>query len=333
MRYHLLAVVVLLLLIVLGVYSYLHHSSSVRYLDTDPAYNRAYWKERIEATGSADTYAEFTERNQRAEQGRQHFSAHVIGALIAEKEGASGITICDAAFGFGCYHGLFGDLIAKGGDAMVADLDAACLSKFGPLGTGCQHGIGHGVLEYTGYDAITEALELCGHTTQVVPLLGCTSGVFMEYNTPLAGPSDALVPSIRTFDAEAPYRPCTDIAQKYQSSCYFELGHWFRITLNDDYERIGELCGALASSARTHCFLGVGAMIGPMEEYDVPKARAACATFKADDENYCRAGLRWSLYQVPEQRSQAVLACEDSDPVRVQACELFGDLTEGAEGD
>ncbi len=323
-----LCAVLALAICALGVMTFLS-SSMVAYRDTDPTYNRAYWVQELGHLSARNVYAEFKKRNETAPLGRQHFGAHVIGSLIAQKEGVKGITICDSSFGFGCFHGLFGYLIAEGGVPLIKSLDAQCVEAFGVLGTGCQHGIGHGILEYTGYTKLNDALALCSHTTETVPLLGCSSGVFMEYNAPLTGNADALVPSTRQFDAAHPYAPCTDVAEKYQASCYFELGGWLHEVFAKEYTKIGAVCAGLKEVHRTDCFLGVGAGIPAQDGYDVDSARSTCGLFSSLDETSCRAGVRWAFYQEPQHRAEAPKACAGSDTVRESACERLGDLTEG----
>lgn len=306
-------------------------STKISYSDSDPAYNRAYWTQEIARKGAAAAYQEFKEKDADAPMGRQHFAAHVVGNLIAAAQGPAGITICDSSFGFGCYHGFFAQVIATGGTSLISTLDAACVAAYGKLGTGCQHGIGHGILEYVGYGKVNEALALCKQTTQLVPLLGCTSGVFMEYNFPLSGPADALVPSTRQLDTADRYAPCTSVPADNKDSCYFELGQWTRITLND-YEKVDQFCGGLTGSARRHCYLGVGAIIPPLEGYDAEKNAQICTRFSTSDELACRAGVRWGLYQTPEHRTNADSACAYAQSATRAACLKLGDLTQGQEG-
>lgn len=325
MKYHI--IITVLALAILGAVLFVPENGP-SYDPNDVGFNRAYWADRITDRGAHDTYAEFKVQNNEMPLARQHFSAHVIGELIADSLGAEGVKVCDASFAFGCYHGLFGSIIARGGEGEVTRLNAACLAAYGPLGTGCQHGIGHGILEYTGYARLTDALALCGQTTETVPLLGCSSGVFMEFNAPLTGPAGELAPMDRSFNPEQPYYPCTAVPERYRASCYYELGGWLHRAVGE-YEKVGTLCSALASSNRMHCFLGVGAMIAPVEGYEVEKAGARCDMFAASDRRACRAGVWWSFYQVPEFRNEADTACMYGDRQEQAACLHEGDLTRG----
>lgn len=297
------------------------------YSDTDPGYNASYWEQELRTRQPKEVYASFRTQNQQAPQERQHFAAHVIGKLIAEKLHTEGISLCDASFGFGCYHGFFGQLIGAEGISTITELDAECVEAFGPLGTGCQHGIGHGLLEYVGYDRINEALELCDMTTKVAPLLGCSSGVFMEFHTRLGEATPEILPAGRQFDPANPYSPCTEVREDDQDACYYELGLWFEMEFHDDYQKMNQLCTALPDRARTHCFLGVGSNVAPLEHYSLESILAACATFGTQDELACRAGASWSFYADPTYRELADDACAYPDSKTQQECHALADLT------
>lgn len=323
---------VLLLGLFLGI-AYLSNQDVGTYDSTDPGYNQAYWLARIARVGPEKSYSEFTEKNAQEEYERQHLSAHVMGELLFKTLGEKGIVVCDATFGFGCYHGFFGRAISEGGVESIRRLNTACVEEYGALGTGCQHGMGHGILEYVGYGNIVKALTLCKETTQLVPLLGCTSGVFMEYNSPLAGIAEGLVPSTRVVSSDTPYEPCTKVPEEYQASCYFELGSWLPTIPPQDYEEAGELCAGLSGSARTHCFLGLGSSLAYRTNYDLSSALTECAEFSELDELSCRAGVSWGFYSVPEHRSSALDACEYTDETQRATCESLSDLTQGLDAE
>ncbi len=318
----------LLGIVIGGGYMLLASPSGSSYSDSDTAYNASYWKGQLAHSSPESTYKLFQKRNSAAPTERQHFSAHVMGGLLAEKLGPGGIAVCDASYGFGCFHGFFAKIISTGGPELIRTLDAECVKKYGPFGTGCQHGIGHGVLEYVGYTNITKALEMCTMTTQKVPLLGCVSGVFMEYNTPLAGAEKGLTPSSRAFDAAHPYEPCTSVPSEYRASCYFELGHWFGSRTSDP-DTITTLCGGLSGEPRSYCFLGVGDVTTARNTYSLAAAITFCDSFALEDQVSCRAGASWSLFASPQYRADATAACTLAGGEVSQACLALADLTKG----
>lgn len=307
-----------------------YQKTTHEYSDSDARYNFAYWEERIETKGAEDAYREFTERNLSAPTSRQHLSAHVMGELIFSARGVEGITVCDSQFSFGCYHGFFGRAISEGGEAAVSELDAECVEAFGELGSGCQHGIGHGILEYVGHDRVQDALALCAKTTQPAPLLGCPSGVFMEYNTPLMRDDDGVRVSVRKVTADTVYEPCVSVSKEFQSSCFFQLGQWLALSLDEQPAKLGALCSKAPLLGREYCFLGAGDSLGLLALYDVPRAIAACASISInDDEVACRAGISWALFSTGIHRERASGACAFTDNAKETRCRSLADLTEG----
>ncbi|MBY0111044.1 hypothetical protein K2Y00_03545 [Patescibacteria group bacterium] len=298
-----------------------------QYDPQDEAYNASYWSYSIQRSGAPSAYQEFLVRNSSTDSTRQHLAAHVFGEVLFKIEGEEGISVCDAQFGFGCYHGFFGRAISEGGVESIARLDAACVKTHGTLGTGCQHGVGHGILEYVGYDALDEALALCAETTQLTSRLGCTSGVFMEYNSPLAGISDGLVPTTRALDPLNLYEPCNEVEEKYKESCFHELGAWV-LSHHADAARAG-FCEGIEGRGRESCFVGMGSAIAHKVGPYPTQGIEMCAMFGENDMRSCRAGLSWGFFTVPETRLHALEACGYTEETQKNACLRLGDLTEG----
>ncbi len=290
------------------------------YKSGDPSYNRVYWEGVVSSQGEVRAYELFKQKNSTEPEVRQHFAAHVMGMVLFETRGTAGLAVCDASFGFGCYHGHFSSAVAEGGIERVQDLDAVCNEKYGILGTGCRHGIGHGILEYVGYDRIEVALSLCGtETQQVVPLLGCTSGVFMEYLSPLTGE----VPRPRSLDLGNPYEPCTQIDKQFKDSCYYELGQWFHRTQPNSVM----LCGDLQGEPRARCFLGFGSDSARLIQ-DTDALVQICRSLLPQDERSCRAGAMWGLFSA-QHMVEARALCAYADSTEKDACVSEADLTEG----
>ncbi|MBY0539746.1 hypothetical protein K2P56_04975 [Patescibacteria group bacterium] len=304
-------------------------SSGPLYDDAEPSAVLEYWTEQVRTRGAPEAYEDFKIKNARTEESLQHVYAHIIGEKIFEKEGVSGISVCDASFGFGCYHGFFGRALSEGGVETITELNSVCLEKFGPLGAGCQHGIGHGILEYVGYQDVTSALALCEKTTHVVPLLGCVSGVFMEFNTPLVSTGDGLTPSSRLYDLERPYMPCDEVDIRYKKSCYFELGGWTHAVFPSEYTSAADFCQNAPPPYAVECSRGFGAILLPSVRYDMQRSLDACDAFSDQNRIACRGGVAWAFYADPGQRNRTLAACEMKLPSDSAECLKFADLTEG----
>ena len=291
-------------------------------LPFDAARDRARFIQSIKTYGPRDAYEQFVEANSRAPLSVRHVRAHVMGEALFETQEIKGIAVCDSNFGFGCFHGLFTVGFASQGRPFVRQADAFCVDRYGVWGTGCQHGIGHGIVEYVGRDRLNDALELCEETSQPTPLLGCTSGVFMEFNTPLTVIPGEEPPEPLPFREEAPYGACEDVPERYRASCYYELGGWWEVVVAGDKEKMGQLCARVADShLRDMCALGVGNIIGPTTQYDVAQSSDTCRRLPAEVVTLCHAGVAWSMYANPAYRDRAVSMCAQLPERERRTCE------------
>lgn len=181
---------------------------------------KTFWTKRIKERGPEKAYSEL-KGTQNQFNKSQHLAAHIFGEILYNEKGINGLPICDSIYAFGCFHGFFGEAISQRGLGIVEEANRVCIQKGGIKETGCRHGIGYGILEHLGSlsrDQLDKALDIC-KTIQVPSLLGCTQGVFMEYNFPAAEEIQR-----RQFDEKKSFTPCDTVASMYKSSCYFELG-------------------------------------------------------------------------------------------------------------
>jgi len=294
--------------------------------DIESVEYREYWRERIQSVGAQRAYGEFVHETTQLREDFQHFAGHLFGDALHESEGIGGVVICNASFGFSCYHALFGRALADRGVEIIKEFNLACLERYGLLGTGCMHGIGHGILEYFGYDRLVDALEACDETEQYVPILGCTSGVFMEYNTPLNETDDGkLVTAPRPLDPDNVYGACDSVPNRFKESCYFELGSWWELTFGEDWERMAALCGGLPDTKNYDmCMLGVGYTLGNRTGYDTQEIRSVCGEMTTESSVLCRAGAYWMLYANPAHRGDAEILCGSLDDNNKERCFYMG---------
>lgn len=275
----------------------------------------------LAAHPSEEAYRLFKERYQGYSYEAQHVVAHIFGELLYKKEGVPGIAVCDGDFGFGCYHSFFGLAIAERGPAVARELDEACFQKFGRLGTGCPHGIGHGLMWYFGDEKLEEALASCDGMHYTEPIGGCTSGVFMEYNDHTMSAASSTIAS-RSFDPDDPYAPCTQVAEKYQQACYFEQAAWWYRSLKNSPRDAGALCESVNDRRQYEaCYRGLGNVLGPAADYDAKTAVSYCEEVEsADGRNLCRQGLAWIMLADPKGAKDAALICDQDDPAQRSVC-------------
>lgn len=282
---------------------------------------RAEIEELLAAHPSEEAHRLFKERYEKVPYNFQHVVAHFFGELLYRKDGIPGIAVCDSSFGFGCYHSFFGLAIAERGPSVAKDLDDECFKKYGRLGTGCPHGIGHGLMWYLGDEKLAEALSYCDGMHYTEPIGGCTSGVFMEYNERTMATASGEGGS-RPFDPGNPYEPCTTVPVKYREACYFEQAGWWHRALALDTARAGALCeGVAVRGEREACFRGLGNTIGPSTEYDTKASREQCELVQTrEGRDLCKQGAAWTFLSDPERAARAPEICDQEDAARKAQC-------------
>jgi len=293
---------------------------------------RERWTEIINELGGEKAYAEFKRQYQDKRFGTQHLGAHIVGALLYKKLGIPGLGVCDNSFSFGCYHSFFSEVLVDKGPSVVPMLNDSCLERFGPLGTGCQHGIGHGIMEYFGPRRLLEALEACAPTTAMTPIAGCTSGVFMEYNVPILISAEDATATARPVEGGKPYEPCPSLPDEFQESCYYSIGQWWNQTgeYRNAWKAQGLLCKNIPIPAYMEtCYLGVGNIVAPDNDFDPKRAIESCE--KMPDKKSiitCRAGASWSFEATPAYKHLAVEMCQDLKDADKKECMRLGNMLE-----
>lgn len=168
-------------------------------------------------------------------------------------------------------------------------------------------------MEYIGPERLVEGLEACTLTTQVKDLFGCTSGLFMEYNTSTIFTPDSVYQKDRKFNQKNPYEPCsTTVPSEFRNSCYFELSQWWKNILGEDYGQIGSLCNDIGNQKnKESCYMGFGTVAGPSADYDTAGTIKICNDMPTEEGIFfCRAGASWVFFANPEYRARAPALCE-----------------------
>jgi hypothetical protein len=282
----------------------------------DLANQREHWSEKMDEIGTDAAYEEFKETAKNLHFGTQHTLAHIIGELLYAKSGLDGLSVCDDSFAFGCYHSYFSQALLANGIEIIKDLDAECIKEYGPLGSGCQHGIGHGLSEYFGPSKLVPALEACKDTTQAGELAGCVSGVFMEYNIPILITEATASSAPRTMENDDPYAPCPSMPKQFQPSCYYELPQWWgQGPFPHDTLKQGQLCEHVPNPDQLEkCYLGLGKIIAPNSNFNVEIILSACRHMPTERGRImCQAGASWSFDAQPEYQHLAKGLCVNLD--------------------
>jgi len=270
-----------------------------------------YWENRIKGAGGKQAYGEFKQAYLSDYPNNIHYIAHIFGTALYKTEGTKGMTHCDSNFAYGCYHGFILKALSESGDSIVSKLNQTCIENIRRDETGCRHGIGHGLLEYFGHNNLEKALKLCASIQNVTPL-GCTQGVFMGYNRPMSDNENKFL-EVRSLDQESEiYKPCEDLPDEFQISCYYEQSQWWTKLFSQNYSKVGNLCESLKKSrTQIACYLGVGVIAGQTTGFNVEKTIENCTKMPNMLSNiYCRSGAGWVFKANPNYKKQAALLCE-----------------------
>jgi hypothetical protein len=246
----------------------------------------AYWRSVIKDTSPRVAYNSLVATYANEVGGTQHEYAHRFGALLYEELGPAAIELCDDRFFYGCYHEVIGQTLINEGVGSLAELAAAC----GP-DLGCQHGVGHGVVAFHGYNevALSTALPECDKVANPEVIDGCLGGVFMEYNmrTMLSSDDDH---ELRTFDANDPLAPCAGMVNEAaRASCYFWIPQWLlEVEYHEPYPerftRVGSLCREHAGAYTSRCFEGIGYNVNRYSEIDQRFSTPELCSYAAQTE-------------------------------------------------
>ncbi len=290
-------------------------------LDDVPAF-RAEIEQSIASLGPTKAYAAFKTSYQQAKPSVRHTAAHLFGESLYSSQKLEGVRTCDAEMNFGCYHGFFTKAVTNEGLDVISLLDNECGAT--SRASACQHGIGHGILEYIGHTRLTEALAACAHTNQPNPLAGCTSGVFMEYNVP-AVTDERGVASVEArplIDPEDPYAPCFSIDPGVAASCFHELPQWWKQVYHGDFKRMSGFCARIPDlTDREACFSGIGKIVGSSTNYSVEDTKKLCATLGGrEEESTCLLEAAGSFVADAGDYSGAALLCASVSPERQGSC-------------
>jgi mono/diheme cytochrome c family protein len=207
--------------------------------------------------------------------------------------------------------------------------------------TQCIHGLGHGLMIYSGYD-LPKALATCDSLPERFQQATCTGGVFMENNfTSLGIPSPWL-------KANDPLYPCDWVKPKDKTLCYEGVtGHLLDVTHYDwrktaawcwksdkgwiatcfqsmgrdasgwtlqNPSKIFEIC-KLAGAKEIECVYGAARTI-VADDAGARRASPFCSQAPASMQGYCFRGLGSVLGGFHPQQAARRAACRAAVPQR-----------------
>lgn len=298
---------------------------------TDPIAQQRYWESRIRAVGGAGAYAELAQFASNLNPSDQHLLAHDFGGALYAIVGLPGISVCDSRFSYGCYHEFIGQAIAQNGFSVINTLNSECLSSSG--GGACQHGIGHGVLAYLGYQPrdIFQAVDTCSTLPGGDTIDGCYAGAFMEYDMRTLVSVEAAP---RPVGSGGLFAPCNSFSGTPEESCVLLQPQWWSEVLpqstgqngNALFVHMGQLCDEYTGAqVQRACYEGVGEIAAALANYVPAKAISLCAaaSSNAGMRLYCTSFAASVFKNVGMGTSTALATCADTTGDSRAFCDAY----------
>ena len=194
-----------------------------------------------------------------AVEGNCHRIVHMIGsAALARYEGnvAKAFAEGSASCWSGYYHGIlshaFTDVeLNELGPASRGLCDDEEIRRTDYLAYQCVHGLGHGLMIYTGYN-LPLALETCDELATDWDQSSCSGGVFMENVTPSLGATTQWVKD------DDPVYPCNFVAKRHKYYCYLMVTSRILALNGYDWEDTAATCRGVEKNWVSICFQSYG---------------------------------------------------------------------------
>ncbi|MGH2899564.1 MAG: hypothetical protein ACRDMZ_12895, partial [Solirubrobacteraceae bacterium] len=147
----------------------------------------------------------------------------------------------------------------------------------------CIHGLGHGLMIYTGYD-LPGSLRTCDDLRTGFDRVSCSGGVFMEnFNSSYGVTSKYL----RRND---PIYPCNSVAERHKLYCYLLVTANILRVENYDQARTADACRRSEKTWIATCFESFGRDVSGIAGTSAAKALASCRLAKGNERD-CLYGV------------------------------------------
>jgi mono/diheme cytochrome c family protein len=140
----------------------------------------------------------------------------------------------------------------------------------------CIHGLGHGLMIYTGYD-LPGSLKTCDALGTGFDRVSCSGGVFMEnFNSSYGVTSKYL-------RASDPIYPCNTVAERHKLYCYLLVtANILRVT-GGDLQRTADACMRSEKDWVSTCYESFGRDASGIAGKDAAEALASCRLARAHE--------------------------------------------------
>jgi cytochrome c553 len=174
----------------------------------------------------------------------------------------------------------------------------------------CIHGLGHGLMIYTGYD-LPGSLKTCDGLRSGFDRVSCSGGVFMEnFNSSYGVTSKYL----RKND---PIYPCNDVQERHKLYCYLLVtANILRLT-NYDQKKTADACRRSEPGWVDTCYESFGRDVSGIAGEDERKALASCRLAKSYQGD-CLYGVAREIVNADATPARGARFCSQA-PVRYRA--------------
>ena len=208
--------------------------------------------------------------------GNAHGFAHLVGNGIYHNLGLEGIVVCDETFAYGCYHGVTEAMLLHAGVSEIPLIEKNCLSILkgheNQDYTGCIHGIGHGLVTWSGLN-VKKALMGCDALHERYRPY-CYDGVFMEYADSL--PKKAPTKNLWEF--------CDSLEQRYQYNCARYQALLLTNVFGLSFRESGQACSlAQDEKIREACLGTLGHIVAQQEQSNKEKIITRCSVLYKEE--------------------------------------------------
>ena len=217
-----------------------------------------------------------------------HPLVHELGraAYARYSDFAEAMQYRDEICNSGYLHGVIEAHFSASEDIFTA-LEDVCapypLGKY--LSWECYHGVGHGLMYYSGND-LPRSLELCDAYEDAFARMSCRNGVFMEnFNV------DGTFHTSEYITVEKPIDSCRDQRWRHKGGCYLYLPSYYLALHKNAYADALSWCRGAEFLFRGACAEGVGTQAMKENLMRPEVVEAICAEGKSSQTDSCITGM------------------------------------------
>jgi mono/diheme cytochrome c family protein len=145
----------------------------------------------------------------------------------------------------------------------------------------CVHGLGHGLMIYSG-DDLPYSLHVCDQLTTSFDQISCTGGVFMQ------NLATGMVSS-RYISAKNPIYPCNIVNQRHKYYCYLQVTERILQVVGYNWPKVAAWCRRSEAGWVATCFQSMGRDASGYSQYHPEQTLPICAD-AGDMEGECIYG-------------------------------------------